>query len=124
MVDALRQLHRLVAQVERPIVMAEVEMTPCQVGVAVDATVPPQRACEGRMFAGIVERGGLPVMLRRSGEAAPIEVREAHHDVGQQEVERIARALGRRQSVLSDRLARSEEHTSELQSPYVISYAV
>src|SRR5438876_796303 len=92
------------AEGERPVVMAEVEMTPRQVRVAVDATVPPQRACEGRMLAGIVERGGLPVVLRRAREAAPIEVWEADHDVRQQKVERITRALRRRQGIPPDRL--------------------
>ena len=66
------------------------------------ATVEPQRVREGRMRAGIVERDGLLEMLETLREMALIGQRGAEGDVPQEEVERLAGALGGGQGLVPD----------------------
>src|ERR1051325_7850156 len=73
----------------------------------------PLMARSGRGRAG--ERGGAP-----AGRLA-VHRLDAVHDARPRELERAAASLRGQPAAALRVLARSEEHTSELQSPYVIS---
>src|ERR1044071_3486774 len=65
-------------------------------------------------------RGGVALRLRR-GDAAPVAAQRVEHQPGQAH---LHHAHARRPHARADGAARSEEHTSELQSRVDISYAV
>ena len=102
MIQSPRQRHALLAQSQGAIEMTKIREAAGRMCVGGGATVEPHGVREGRMRAGIVERDGLLEMLETLREMALIGQRGAEGDVPQEEVERLAGALGGGQGLVPD----------------------
>src|SRR3546814_9559835 len=85
--------------------------------------IPQRGAQDGREPAG---SGGMAKAPRRLQEhPTSVKIRQTHRQAGQKRVGRnLLVAMSSDASKFADEAARSEEHTSELQSLMRISYAV